>query len=114
MVEHGITRGLPVRVVFHALVVLLGLLALLTLLSLRSVWPLMNGYVVKVLPLGGYAFSAALAAFLVIPASTFAAFVYALIAKGRRKARFWPCASCPLGAPPDEQEKPWCTRFRAK
>ena len=71
-------------------VALLGLVALSTLLSLRAVWPLMNGYVAQVLPLGDYAFSAALAALLVVMASSIAALVCALIAHGRGKAQLSP------------------------
>jgi len=94
MVERGISRGLPGRLVFHALVVLLGLLVLLTLLSLRAVWPLMNGYVAKALPLGDYAFPAALGGFLVVLVSSLGGFVYALIAGSRRRTQlsFWTAA----------------------
>ena len=84
MTTNSANRIRPIILVVHMLVLLLGLLTLFTLLSLRAVWPLMNGYVARVLPMGDRAFSAAFVAFLMIQAGSFAAIVHAATAKARR------------------------------
>jgi hypothetical protein len=69
----------------HALTALFGLMTLFTLISMRAVWPLMNGYASRIIPLGDRSFVAAFAGLLALQAASLALLLPAAGTAGGRR-----------------------------